>query len=227
MRIAKYLMFATIAFLLSACTEDELVKKAMEMKEEQDKEEIAAENEEKKVAEKQKEILENLEKPINEVLKDNELEKQDILNEENSITVKESFSDPTDFARLTGKMLFEFNNSSITPEEYYTFLEKFGSKQVYEDLLKDKKNAIMIFENIQNIMKEQRVENSSYVLTQISLNQNGKEAYFYRKVSSDNEDQYYITTLVLEGVEWKYDSDEPSLPFEEDSEKIIENVEEK
>ncbi|PMC36245.1 hypothetical protein CJ195_15640 [Bacillus sp. UMB0899] len=168
-----------------------------------------------------------MEKPINEVLKDNELEEQDILNEENSITVKESFSDPTDFARLTGKMLFEFNNSSITPEEYYTFLEKFGSKQVYEDLLKDKKNAIMIFENIQNIMKEQRVENSSYVLTQISLNQNGKEAYFYRKVSSDNEDQYYITTLVLEGVEWKYDSDEPSLPFEEDSEKIIENVEEK
>ncbi|MCM3441361.1 hypothetical protein AB3Z07_27775 (plasmid) [Metabacillus halosaccharovorans] len=220
MYFAKYLMLSSIAFLLSACTEDELVKKALEMKEEQAKEIIAAENEEKMVTEKQRQILEDLKKPLNDVLKDNELEKQDILAAGSTITAKESYSDPTEFARLTGRMLFDFNSSSISPEEYYTFLEKYASKQVHEDLLKDKNNAIMIFENIQNILNEQKMNNTKYALTQVTLNQNGKEAYFYRKVSSDNENQYYVTTLVLEDDVWKYDSDEPSMPFEEDNEKI-------
>lgn len=221
MKFRLMILCLLTTFLLAGCMEDDLVKNAKEMEKEYKEQIKAEEKENQKVNDKQNEILEDLKRPLDQVVSENEYDSVE-LNDSKDINIKNSYENIDQFALYTAKVLYDFYASNISSEVFYEFLKNYSSKRFQAETLSDKKNAIMIYENVQSIIQEQSINRESYIITKATLNKSKKEGYFYRKVSTDDGDEYYVTTLVLEDGSWKYDSDEPSIPFEIEDKELIE-----
>lgn len=217
------LTFSVAALALTACN-DKLVQEAKKT----DQNNALATEEKKRDQEdlekKQEEILKELEKPIDEVISNNELDQVDLLSLSN-FQVKDSYENPSELAIHAGETLFRFYKGDMDPEEFYQFLMKYGSESMRADL-QDKENSILIFENVQSLYREKNPGIDSFVITTPILSGTKKEAYFYRKVVSKTSEEFNISTLVLEDGAWKFKEDSPSPPFEISKEEELINTEE-
>lgn len=162
-------------------------------------------------------LYDSLKTKPKDAVKNTPVETKRLINQK--VINRNSYSDPVEFAAFVAKEIFEFRNNSISPQDYYTFLKKFGAKKVGADaqqpVLKKKSVAIPYLSNLQSIIQQQGVAGTSYKLTELTFNATKKQAYFYRKVSSQSGDNYFITTIVLENGQWKFYEDNSSPGFTE------------
>jgi hypothetical protein len=155
------------------------------------------------------ETYSKLERPLEEVIKENEL---DSVNTVDVIDISPdlTFGSASDFAQYAASVLYEFYTSQISSEDFYTFLIQHGSETTVQEL-PSKEDALMILNNLQAMYKEVRGEN--YELTEIEFNRLQNEGHFYRKVVTTNGFEYFITTITKEENSWKFVQDEPSPPY--------------
>ena len=168
----------------------------------------------KKSQEELEKVYEDMERPIKEVFKENDFEKVNRLINEDGIELKNHYEDSTAFAIFAGNMLYNFQASEISPSAFYDFLKQYGSESIQEGLQVDRKDAITSFENVQDIYKSSKQQPRSYELSEIQTTAGFREGYFYRKVSTNKGDDYYITTIQQEDGNWKFVDDSPSPPYE-------------
>ncbi|MFC0273760.1 hypothetical protein ACFFIX_20445 [Metabacillus herbersteinensis] len=207
--------------VLSACSNDKLMEEVEKTKKKNsEKQELQDQNKEE-LDKKQKEIIESNEKPIEDVIKESEMDKSKVISDGTNVKIKDNYTDENELAIYVGKVLFEFYTFSQSPEDFYQFLKDYGSPRIHEETVKDKDTGVLIFENVQSIYKQQKIQQESYVLSKVMLSKNKKEGYFYRKIKSNKGDEYYITSLVKENGVWKYSEDSPSPPFEVEEEKVL------
>ncbi|MCM3443597.1 MULTISPECIES: hypothetical protein [Metabacillus] len=201
--------------LLAGCSNDGFANSAKEQIKENEKIANEQKETEKKEKEKAAEIYVEMEKPLNEVINDNELDKK---NEQKTdqVVIKDRYSDANEFALRLSKEIFEFNTGKSDPEVYYQFLNKFGSESFKKEWIPTEEEGVLFLQNIQEVLKGQDIYSISYQVTDVELNSAKSEGYFYRKETLNTEDEaYYITTIIKENGSWMYQDDSPSPPFEE------------
>lgn len=203
-------MLAT-SVLLTGCFNssfEEEAKRVKERKQELKQEEkVKISNSEKE----QKEFYKKLEKPLDEVIWENDLDKV-IEIEPADVQEKATFEDSLEFAQYTSKILYEFYTQQISPEQYYMFLMNHGSSSA-KDGLPTKKDAVLILTNIQDMYKKQNITGDGYKLTQVILDRLKRDGTFYRKLTTTNGEEYFITTITKEKEGWKFVEDGPSPPY--------------
>lgn len=217
------LTLSVTAIALTACN-DKIVQEANNTSENNEIEVKEKQKKDEELQKKQEEILKDLEKPLDEVISNNELDQVTLLPLSET-EMKETYKNPSELAIHVSDVLFKFYKGELTPEEFYQFLKKYGSKSVKENLT-DKENSIIIYQNVQSLYREKNPDIESFVITEPVLSGSKKEAYFYRKVTSPLGEEYNVTTLVLEGGSWKFLEDSPSPPFEILKEDELMNTEE-
>jgi hypothetical protein len=207
----RYIFFITFGLLLAGCSNDEIVKEAKELKQKKENQVEEQQNKEKD----QQEIYEELSKPVEETIKETEKDKRSLIA--NDYEVKEQYTDETEFASFVANHLFQFYNLEISPKEYYQFLIKYGSTKMKSELevLENEEEGIAFLTNIQGLIKDRQLSGSEYQVTEVQLNSGKSEGFFYRKVISHGNSDYYITTIVKEDGAWKYQEDSPAPPFDE------------
>jgi hypothetical protein len=197
-------------FSLVGCS-DSFTENAMKVNENNLKEQKSSEEAAKKQQEKQKELYKSMEKPLKEVIKENDLDKKNLLTKK--LVVQEEYTDEKEFAKYVGKILFDLHHSKISPEEYYKFLQKYGSQNA-KNAMPTKEDAIALLSGIQDYYKSKQIIGHEYFISDVTLNKTKREGYFYRKVITNIGEEYFITTIVKEGEKWKFEEDSPSAPFE-------------
>lgn len=198
------------SMLLVACSNSKFEEEAKRV------EQIKAENEKKEAAEKlsdkeKYEIYKDMEKPLYEVIKENDL---DVLQEVASIEgeTKDTYEDPAEFSKYASQILYNFYISQIDASKYYTFLMQYGSERVKEELPSEE-DAIAIFTSIQDSFKKQNITGDSYTLTNVAFDRMKREGNFYRKVNTTNGEEYFMTIIKKEDGVWKYEDDSPAPPY--------------
>lgn len=204
------------SLFLTGCNNDKFAKQAQEQiaENEQLKEEQKASEEEQR--DKASDIYKEMEKPLDEVVKDNELDQRggQVMD---AIPMKDSYTDPNELALRIGKELFEFNTGISDADQYYEFLSKHASTTFKQEWIPNEKEGKVFLHNIQEVLKEQKTHAVKFIVTQVELNPAGDEGNFYRKETLNTEEEtYYITTIVKENGSWKLQDDSPSPPFEEE-----------
>jgi len=217
LKYAKLIVLFTTVSVLFACSESKFVEEGEKNVNAGEAEVKEREKELKELDQKQKEIYEDMEKPLDEVIQENELDSKELM-ENTTVATKDSYDDENEFGKLVGQVLYNFQNLTISPEEYLNFMNQYASKNAKAEMVEKKEEQIAVFTSIQAIFKNQKVKRESYVLSKVTLTESQREGYFYRKVSTDKGDEYFITTIVNEDGVWKFDQDQPSPPF------IIEDV---
>ena len=165
-------------------------------------------------ADQEKEIYKKMERPAEEAVESNELDKKSVIDDATDVKKLENYTDGDEFAKFVAKILYEFYTLKLSPQEYYDFMIHYGSKEILNEL-PSKEDAISIYESLQNSLKQKNMHGEEYVISEVTYDRLKNEAYFYRKVISTNGVEYYITNLVKEGEYWKFIDDSPSPPFEE------------
>jgi hypothetical protein len=196
---------------LSGCSSDKFTEGAK--KTESKNQEIKKEKKQKEATQEkdQKEFYKNLAKPLDEVVQENDLDHVNLMVSA-EYAQKEQYKDGSEFAKFAGHMLYQFYTLQISPDQFYEFLKKYGSKNTLKKT-PTKKDSITILTSLQDMFKKQNITGENYLLTEVIYNQLKREGRFYRKVLTTNGEEYYITTIVKENGEWKYDEDSPSPPF--------------
>ncbi|WP_209124370.1 hypothetical protein [Alkalihalobacillus sp. BA299] len=207
----KYIFFCMFSLLLSACSNDEIVKEANNLKQKKENQIEEQESQEKK----KKEVYEELAKPVEETLKETEKDKRSLIT--NDFEIKEEYTDENEFASFVAKQLFKFYNLELSPKDYYQFLIKYGSSNMKKELevLENEEEGVVFLTNIQGLIKDRQLSGSDYEVTEVKLNSGKSEGFFYRKVISHGNSDYYITTIIMEDGVWKYQEDSPAPPFDE------------
>lgn len=194
-------------------------RKVEEQNEQLQTEEQKQQDKMEKDIEEMEEFYSNLEnKDIDEIVQENELD-QVSIQENIEVKEKEVYQNPNEFAAFVADTLYHFYNRGLTAEDYYDFLQKYGSKTLVDDL-PSKEDAVAVYGSIQKYYQDQNIKLDSYQITEVKFNRSETEGYFYRKVLSTNGYEYFICTIVKENGEWKFSEDSPSPPFEE-----VENTE--
>ncbi len=193
---------------LTACS-DPITEEANESKKEKEK---AAQAEKEKEKNKYK-IYDDMEEPLEEVVKEAEVEERNVVD--SNYEVKDSYKEPQQFANFTAKQLFDFYTLKSTPEDYFNYIDKYGSERLKKDMpvLNEKESGVTFLTNVQGLFEEQGALGKQYELTDVKLNTSRREGHFYRKVIDYNKELYYITTIVLEDGVWKFYEDSPSVSF--------------
>lgn len=209
MRKLIVLSFTLTLVFLVGCN-DSFVEKA---KETQGKQVENNETEVDKSEQELEEFYKEYEKPISDSLQENDLDELEEMNKNDSASKEINENDPELFAQYVATILFSFENGELKAEQYYDFLSRYGSEKVVNDLPKDKHDGVHIFESIQDLYKENNPAAKDYSLSELQYSQGNVEAYFYRKVLRDKNEEFYITTIVKEGGIWKFSDDSPSGPY--------------
>lgn len=210
------------SILLVACSNpkfEEEAKRVEQVKAEKAKKEAA-----EKLSEEEKyEIYKDMEKPLDEVIQENDL---DVLQEVSSVEVetKDTYEDPVEFSKYASQILYNFYISQIDPTTYYNFLVQHGSERVKEELPSEK-DAIAIFTSIQDSFKQQNLTGDSYTLTNVAFDRMKREGNFYRKVITTNGEEYFMTIIKKEKGVWKFEDDSPAPPYILGSDLTQENQE--
>lgn len=214
----KIKVFSSLLLLsisLYGCAQDSLVKEAQKTDQENKQKLVEKNKKEAAVSKKEETIYKKMKKPINEVIKENNLDTEKVIGK--NVLKKDKYTDPKEMAKYTGMILNKFYSLQITPQEFYDFIHLYGSKDANK-ALPHKEDAISVLSVIQSQFKVQGIDYKDYILTDVTLNKMQNEAYFYRKSVSKSGEIYNITTLVKEDGVWKYQEDSPSPPFDESTE---------
>ncbi|EFV74562.1 hypothetical protein MKY20_24915 [Cytobacillus sp. FSL W8-0315] len=174
---------------------------------------IEALKEEKKQGElKDSKEKEEQERPVNEVVYENEL---DTLKEVENLDYKnlEEYKDAAEFSKFVADALYKFYTVQLSPENYYEFLLQYGTESVKESL-PSKDDAVTVFSSLQDLYLKQNINGESYTLTNVTFNRLKNEGSFYRKVLTTNGEEYFISIIQKENGVWKYADDSPSPPYE-------------
>jgi len=217
LRYKSIAVLLTTVSVLFACSNSKFVEEGEKNVNAGNAEVKEREKQLKELEEKQKKIYEDMEKPLDEVIQENELDSKELM-EDTTVAIKASYEDENEFGKLVGQVLYNFHNQTISTEDYYNFMNQYASKNAKGEMAKNKEDQIMVYDNIQTIFKNQKIKREAYSLSKVTLTESHKEGYFYRKVTTDKGDEYFITTIVNEDGVWKFDQDHPSPPF------IIEDV---
>lgn len=222
--------FFTLLFvssiILIGCSNSAFEKEEQRVKKIKD-ETLMADDETKK-EKKQDNVYKELEKPLEEVILENDLDPRSEV-ESTQVAKKEHYEDANEFAKYAAGILYEFYTITISPEEYYEFLMNYGSKEVIKEL-PTKNDAIVILTTLQDMFKKQNITGETYTLTNVELDRFKRNGTFYRKVLTTNGEEYFITSITKENKGWKYVEDSPSPPYteltnkEEKQKSTIENT---
>jgi hypothetical protein len=212
MRIRKKAMipFVLGCVLLSGCSNgftDEVKKNEMK------NQEIQKEKKQKEDAKNkaQTDFYKGKEKPLNEVVKENDLDTVKVMSTIDYVE-QDQYQDANEFAKYVAHMLYGYYTLQVSPEQYYSFLQKYGSDASLKKLPTEK-DALTVIASVQDMFKKQNITGESYVLTEVTFNRMKNEGMFYRKVLTTNGEQYFATTIVKENGQWKFDEDGPAPPF--------------
>lgn len=209
--IRKELLAIFALLTIVGCSNDKFVEEGKKTST-QDSEKNEQEIDEEELQKEQNKIYEQMKRPMNEVIQDNDLDELSTMDTEVNEELN-SYEDPQEFAKRVGKVMYEFENGSITPEEYADFLKiHTGENYAQKELLEDRDNAIEVLRSLQETYKS-NVSLESYELTTITFNRSEKEGYFYRKIIGESSEYFYITTIVKEDNVWKMQDDSPSPPY--------------
>ncbi|RHW35976.1 hypothetical protein D1B31_17970 [Neobacillus notoginsengisoli] len=203
--------FLAASLLLTGCFNSKFEEEAKRVK--QKKEELQKEEKANKSKSQKEEVdfYKKLEKPLEETILENDLDEVKEMDTK-EVQEKPVFEDGTEFAQYTGKVLYEFYTQQITPEEYYKFLKSYGSISVNEELPTEK-DALTILATIQDMFKKQNITGDGYKITQVEFNHSKRNGTFYRKVTTTNGEEYFLTSIIKENGGWKYVEDSPSPPY--------------
>lgn len=126
----------------------------------------------------------------------------------------EYYQDANEFAQFVAQELYNFYTLQITSEQYYNFLDEYGSKTILKDMPK-REDAIKVIKTIQNEFLRENITGDRYTLSEVIFDRNKNEGHFYRKVITTNGIEYFITSIKKERDGWKYDKDNSAPPIME------------
>jgi len=216
LRVVLILSLSSL-FLLTAC-DDKIVQEVQKQQEKQHADAKKKKAETKAKKETEKKIYDDLSKPLNQVVDSADKDRKKIVDKQ--YVVKDSYTDPVEFEKFAAKNIFDFYSFKISPDEYYSFLIKYGSKEMLKEqkVLEKKESGVLFLTNVQGLLKDNGALGDDYTISELTFNSAKNEAYFYRKVQLVNRQfSYFITTIVKENDEWKLLQDSPSEPFDESS----------
>ncbi|MEN0651317.1 hypothetical protein NSQ82_20295 [Caldifermentibacillus hisashii] len=199
--------------LVNGCSDGKFIEEAKQTKEQNQKAQVNKEKEEKERVAREKELYESMEKPIDEVIQENDLDKVE-LNSDNNIKEMSTYEDANEFSKYAAKILYDFYTSQIDPKGYYDFIKNYASKETIAELPSEA-DAINLYSTLQNMYKQKNITGDGYIITNVIYDSNQRGGYFYRKLTTTNGVEYFITTITKEGDGWKFVEDSPSPPFEE------------
>lgn len=137
---------------------------------------------------------------------------QDQLRE---LSISDDHTTPENFAAYVGDVLFDFYNRDLEPLKYIDFLYQHGSFRFQNDMLSGSKvEDIWMAKSVQQLLEDRKVKYLSMTLSELTQTSSG-DWYYYRKLErTDGQIEYYQTKIRKEDGLWKFESDEPSHPFE-------------
>lgn len=210
-----FLFVISTILVLTACN-SKVVEEAKKIEEESSNKE----NEEE-ILEKQLEELEKNKVTVEDAVENiNKQREEKKTLEAKYVEEKESFTDIEEFSQYVARILYEFFVYEITAEEYYDFLTKHGSRVLLKNMDPQNKDVIIEgYNHAQNLLKQEGVSFQGYSLSETTLDETGIYGYFYRSLhKEDGTETHYITTIVKEGNEWKFDKDNLSAGYNEEKE---------
>ncbi|WP_337019976.1 hypothetical protein [Oceanobacillus massiliensis] len=215
----KVILFLLIALTLSACN-----NRLVEVAEENEKQSAADDSESRRqtdeeIKEEQAKIYKEIEKPVEEIVKNNDLKQMEIQDSAVN-TAKDNYVDENEFARYTARLIFDYQSAKISPKEYFDFLSNYGAEAIVNEMPADEEEALLVYSNVQSQLSDS-TQFESYTISKVGLNKSKREGYFYRLVNTSEGEAYYITTITKEAGNWKFLEDSPAPPFE-----IVETLEE-
>jgi hypothetical protein len=140
------------------------------------------------------------------------MDKEEVKENTFSLSVKKKYTDANEFAIFVGDTLRQFYEGKISPEQYYDFIQKYGSSTLKIIEPSNKDEAVAVYTNVQELLKKKVSNMNNYVISTVQIDDTGLEGYFYRQWETSQEVICYITTIVKDGDVWKYQSDQPSTP---------------
>ena len=209
-KLSVSLLLLTSAILLTGC-EDKISKEAEKNRKQNEESQKKHELIEKKNAAEKEELYKEMEKPLDEVIQENDLDAaKEITNPK--VIEKDSYIDAQEFANYVSEQLYLFYTNRLSPQQYYNFLKKFGDKNIKKQYPTEE-DAINILTSIQEMYKKANTTGESHTVTKVEYNRLKTEASFYRKVITAQGVEYFITTIKKENQGWKFSSDDPSPPY--------------
>ncbi|KZE68023.1 hypothetical protein AWM68_17795 [Fictibacillus phosphorivorans] len=208
------LSLLTTSLLMTGCFNTAFQEKIEEKQKEKEQAKKASAEKKAEKKDKENETYEKLAKPLDEVINESDLDTGKIITPVGDVKAKNSYENSGDFSIYVADVLYKFYTQQISPEQYYEFLTKYGSRSTVQEL-PSKEDAITILGSLQGLYKSKNIQGESYVLTEIMLGRLKKEGHFYRKVITTNGEEYFISTIAKEDGAWKFVEDSPSPPFEE------------
>jgi len=219
MELRKILLFTILSSSIAvAGCNNPIVNEANVVGEKNSQKAAKAEQEKEQKVESQREIYKEMDKPIDEVIDKIEKDKKKVVDPK--VIEKSTYTNPEEFSKKLGQVLYEFSTGKLSVEEYYSFLNRNASDDFLNQYLPNKSAGTLFLENVQSLLIEKLPElKEEYTISELTYDRFEKEAYFYRKVTTVRDDQpiYYISTIVKEGDNWKFQDDSPSPPFEQEN----------
>ncbi|WP_217226245.1 hypothetical protein [Desertibacillus haloalkaliphilus] len=125
------------------------------------------------------------------------------------------YSEVEQLGLIVGKALFDFYNLSMTPEEYLSFIDQYGSTRLKEKMVDDPDETLVTLNNVQSILRERDLFGQEYTLSEIILDdENENEAIMHRvTILEDGQREYYRSLFVKENGHWMLEDDRPGEPF--------------
>jgi hypothetical protein len=142
----------------------------------------------------------------------NSMEKEKVPPNHQNVAQKESYSDANEFAVFVGGVLQKYFSGSLSPEEYYDFVQSYGATGLREQMPSDKEEAIPVYRTVQQTIQEKMGEISNYQISRVEFVNPNLEGYFYRQWQTPKGTVTYITTIIKEDEVWKVIADQPSAP---------------
>lgn len=226
MKIVKTFLVLTMSTSILVACSNKVTQEAENVAKKNELNKQEKENKEKNDKEELTKLYKNLERPIEEVIEANE--KEVLHTVDTKVINKDKYEDPSMFSKKVAEVMFNFYSGDLSPEGYCSFLENHGSKSIIEELIPNQKDGILFAASVQQlILDETKKPSQTYQISELKFNEQGTEAYFYRKVLlSENENDYYISTIVKEDGIWKFQDDKPSQPYTDANGSITETKQE-
>ncbi|WP_078557262.1 hypothetical protein [Bacillus alkalicellulosilyticus] len=200
----------SISVLLIGCGSDKILKEAQSTQAQNE----TVQEEIEQLHQDRIDLYQELERPIEEVLSEIELEERELIAKDEQLPVRQQYTDEEEFAQFVAEKLYRFYTLELSPEEFYKFNINYGSQEILEGMASDREGNIVVYSNIQSLFEELTTIKHGYDISTVGLNSNRREGYFYRLIYTNLGEEYYITTIVREDGIWKFSNDKTSPPFD-------------
>lgn len=211
-RMLALSLIASQVLVVSACSSGGRLEKAAEKAAEQEEQTKAKEVTYEEQLERWEKHYDQYEVSVEDAVE--ALEKEEVLTGSNSVVVKDSYNNPDELATYVGKVLFDFYKGEMTPEQYLTFINKFGSEDMKaNNLTGNPEDDVEIVKAIQEASATQTINYAKYEISGAVIDESGDEALVYRRIQLANGTfHFFKTVLKKEEGNWYFDSDDASNP---------------